>query len=158
MMLEKDVFYVPTLNVTQGEKLTRKSGMPEFMLEKISGSAKTHLEGFQKALKAGVKIACGADVTPVSDFTHLEIGHLVKAGMTEMEALIAATRKSADLCGVVDQLGTVEEGKLADLIVVSANPLEDISTLRNLKLVMKDGKLVETREPEGLVDWDELYS
>lgn len=158
MMLENDVFYVPTLNVTQGEKLTRKSGMPEFMLEKISGSAKTHLEGFQKALKAGVKIACGADVTPVSDFTHLEIGHLVKAGMTEMEALIAATRKSADLCGVVDQLGTVEEGKLADLIVVSANPLEDISTLRNLKLVMKDGKLVETREPEGLVDWDELYS
>jgi hypothetical protein len=41
---------------------------------------------------------------------------------------------------------------------VSANPLENVSNLRNLKLIMKDGKLVETEEPEGLVDWDELYS
>jgi len=77
--------------------------------------------------------------------------------MGEMEALIAATRTSADLCGVVDRLGTVELGKLADLIVVSANPLENISNIRKLKLVLKGGNLVETREPEGLANYWELY-
>ncbi|GAG39601.1 unnamed protein product, partial [marine sediment metagenome] len=89
MMVENGVFYVPTLNVTQGEKQIFEGGMPDFMVEKILGSAKAHLEGFQKALKAGVKIACGADPSPVADFTLSEIEHLVKAGMTEMEALIA---------------------------------------------------------------------
>jgi len=157
MMVENGVFYVPTLNVTQGEKQIFEGGMPDFMVEKILGSAKAHLEGFQKALKAGVKIACGADSSPVADFTLSEIEHLVKAGMGEMEALIAATRTSADLCGVADRMGTVEVGKLADLIVVSANPLEDISNIRKLKLVLKGGKLVETREPEGLTDFWELF-
>jgi len=84
-------------------------------------------------------------------------GHLVKAGMTEMEALVAATRTSADLCGVVDRLGTVEVGKLADFIAVSANPLENISNIRRLKLVFKGGSLVDTSPQEGLADFRELF-
>ncbi len=74
-----------------------------------------------------------------------------------MEALVAATRTSADLCGVADQLGTVEVGKLADLIAVSADPLEDISNIRKLKLVLKEGMLVDTKEPAGLADFWELF-
>ncbi|NIO00145.1 MAG: amidohydrolase family protein, partial [Anaerolineae bacterium] len=66
-------------------------------------------------LKAGVKIACGADSSPVADFTLSEIEHLTRAGMTEMDTLVAATRTSADLCGVMNRMGTVEVGKLADL-------------------------------------------
>jgi imidazolonepropionase-like amidohydrolase len=157
MMVEKDVFYVPTLCQTQDLELMHEREMPEFMIEKVRGSAKLHREGFQKALKAGVKIACGGDSSPVADFTLLEIEHLVKAGMTEMEALIAATRTSADLCGVVDRLGTVEVGKLADLIAVSGDPLEDISNIRRLKLVFKGGSLVDTSPQEGLADFRELF-
>jgi len=157
MMVENDVFYVPTINVTQDKEQILESGMPDFMVEKALGSARLHREGFQKALKAGVKIACGADTSPVADFTLLEIEHLVKTGMTEMETLISATRTSADLCEVVDRLGTVEVGKLADLIAVSADPLENISNIRKLKMVLKDGNLVETREPEGLADFWELF-
>lgn len=156
-MVENGVFYVPTLNVTQDEEQILESGMPDFMVEKALGSAKAHLEGFQKALRAGVKIACGADSSPVADFTLSEIEHLVRAGMAEMEALIAATRTSADLCGVVDRLGTVEVDKLADLIAVSANPLEDISNIRTLKLVLKGGKLVDISPQEGLADFRELF-
>jgi imidazolonepropionase-like amidohydrolase len=77
--------------------------------------------------------------------------------MGEMEALIAATRTSADLCGVADQLGTVEVGKLADLIAVSGDPLENISNIRELELVLKGGKLVDTKEPEGLADFWQLF-
>ncbi|MEE9491703.1 MAG: amidohydrolase family protein, partial [Dehalococcoidia bacterium] len=125
--------------------------------KKARGAAKAHREGFQKALKAGLKIACGSDQNPISEFTLREIEHLVKAGMMEMQALIAATRTSADLCGVVDWLGTVEVGKLADLIVLSANPLKDISNIRKLEMVFKGGNLVETKEPEGLADFSELF-
>ena len=107
--------------------------------------------------KAGLKIASGADQEPSSEMALREIEHLVRAGMTEMEALMAATRTASDLCGWVDQVGTVEVGKLADLIVLSASPLEDISNIRKLKLVLKEGALVDTSPPEGLADFSELF-
>jgi len=156
MMVEKGVFYVPTIQWTQDEALVDKPGLPDFHVNKARAGAKLHLESFQKALKAGVRIASGSD--SAGQFALREIEHLAKAGMGEMEALIAATRTSADLCGVVDRLGTVEAGKLADLIVVSANPLEDISNLRELKLVLKGGNVVEIGVPEGLADlWEPLF-
>jgi imidazolonepropionase-like amidohydrolase len=108
-------------------------------------------------LKTGVKIVCGGEPSPVAEYTHLEIEHLVRAGMTEMEALIATTRTCADLCGVMDKLGTVDVGKVADLIVLSEDPLENISNIRELKLVLKGGTLVDTREPERLVDFWEFF-
>ncbi len=80
--------------------------------------------GFQKALKAGVKIACGGDDSASADSMLQKVEHLVGAGMTEMEALVAATRTGAELCSAADQLGTVEVGKLADPIAVTADPLE----------------------------------
>ena len=109
-------------------------------------------------MDAGIKIACGGDYSPVSFFTLLELEHLVRAGMGEMEALIATTRTTADLCGVGDLLGTVEVGKIADLIVLSANPLEDISNIRKLEMVLKDGRLVDISPQEGLVDLWELFN
>jgi imidazolonepropionase-like amidohydrolase len=167
MMVDNDVFYVPTMVCNEEEALMRESGgLEKFHKGRVliargegvtPGYAQTHVEGFQKALKAGVKIACGGEPSPVGEYALLEIEHLVRAGMTEMEALIAATRNSADLCEVADRLGTVEVGKLADLIVVSASPLENISNIRKLKLVLRGGKLVEISEPEGLADFWELF-
>jgi imidazolonepropionase-like amidohydrolase len=157
LMVEHGVFYVPTLNCTQDTQKILEGGLPDFMVEKALGAAEAHLEGFQKALKAGVKIACGADTSPVTDHTLLEIEHLNKAGLTEMETLVAATRTSADLCGVEDQLGTIEVGKLADLIVLSANPLENISNIRKLKMVLKGGSLVDISPQEGQADYWELF-
>ncbi len=76
----------------------------------------------------------------------------------EMEALIAATRTCADLCGVVDQLGTIEVGKVADLIVLSGDPLESISNIRKLGLVLKGGQLVNIQPQEGLAGlWELLF-
>jgi len=120
-----------------------------------SNLASTHLVSFRKALDAGVRITCGADVSPIGDYALLEIEHMVRAGMNEMQALIAATRTSAELCGASDQLGTVEAGKLADLIVVRKNPLEDISNLRTLLKVIKDGKDILLLDQNSLTDlWD----
>jgi imidazolonepropionase-like amidohydrolase len=74
-----------------------------------------------------------------------------------MQALIAATRNCAEMCGVLDKLGTVEQGKIADLIVVEKNPLENISYLRTLKLVFKDGKSVNLTKDEGQTSFWDLY-
>ena len=74
-----------------------------------------------------------------------------------MQAILAATKNCAEWCGVLDKLGTVEEGKLADLIVVTADPLENISNLRKLKLVFKDGKPVDLTKDESQISFWKLY-
>ena len=116
-----------------------------------------HRESVQKAMEAGVKIACGSDSPPISDFNKREFEYLVKVGMPEMDALIAGTRTSADLCGYADDLGTVETGKLADLVVLGSDPLRDISAVRDVRLVMKDGRLVNTDPGEGMAGYSDLY-
>ncbi len=72
----------------------------------------------------------------------LELGLWVRDGATPWQALVAATRNGAAICGMGDQMGTVEAGKIADLIVVASNPLEDINNVRRLQLVLKDGRVV----------------
>jgi imidazolonepropionase-like amidohydrolase len=95
-----------------------------------------------KALKAGVKMALGSDIRPLKDAALLELGLWVRDGATPWQALLAATRNGAAICGVGDEMGTIERGKIADLIVVGANPLEDINNVRRLQLVLKDGRIV----------------
>lgn len=157
LMVKKDVFYVPTINVTQYKAFMEAAGAAEHHVQKATGAAQAHREGFQKALKAGVKVASGADFSPVAEMGLVEIEQLVQAGMTEMQALIAATRTAADLCGVADRLGTVEKGKLADLIVLEENPLQKIANIRKLKMVLKDGRRVDTQPADGLSDFWGLF-
>ncbi len=87
----------------------------------------------------------------------LEIEQLVLSGLTEMQALIAATKNCAEICGVLDELGTIEREKIADLIVVEDNPLDNISNLRKLKMVFKDGKPVNLHKDKGQASFWELY-
>jgi imidazolonepropionase-like amidohydrolase len=94
------------------------------------------------ALAAGVKIASGSDQGPPREAALLEIELLARCGLGAHGAIVAATRTAAELCQVADRLGTIEPGKLADLIVVAGNPLEDIHNLRRLVLVIKNGQVV----------------
>lgn len=95
---------------------------------------------FTKAYKSGVKIAFGTDA---GVFPHgknwLEFVYMTEAGMPAMAAIQSATMSAADLLGVTDILGSVEPGKLADIIAVDGNPLDDISSMGRVKFVMKDG-------------------
>jgi imidazolonepropionase-like amidohydrolase len=80
------------------------------------------------------------------------MGLWVRDGATPWQTLVAATRHGAEVCGAGAQLGTVEVGKLADLIVVGANPLEDISNARSLQLVLKEGQVIsDKRHASGAV-------
>jgi len=106
-------------------------------------------QALQKAAKAGVKLLIGSDSNPIGEIGILEMEQFVLSGVSEMETLIAATRNGAEMCGVLDMLGTVEEGKLADLVVVDGNPLDNISNIRNVKMVFKDGYSVDLKRPFG---------
>ena len=90
-------------------------------------------------------MALVSDIRPLKDAALLELALWVKDGATPWQALLAATRNAAELCGVGGDLGTVETGKLADLIVVEANPLADITNLRRLLLVLKEGRIVSDK-------------
>jgi len=145
-------WYVPTLAISQlspnlattvHEKAyaARKQLAPDLVV-RADAAAAEHRSSFQKALSAGVKMALGSDISPMKESALLELGLWVKCGATPFQALVAATKNSAEMCGVGPELGTVETGKLADLIVVSDNPLADIENLRKLELVLKEGRIV----------------
>ncbi len=157
MILEKDAFYVPTICCTQDEEFYAQENLPDYQVEKAQAAAQAHREGLLKAYKAGVKIACGSDSTPTAEFTRRELEHLVKAGMSEMDTLIAATRTSADLCETGSDLGTIETGKFADLIVLAENPLLNITHIREVQMIFKGGNLIDPSTPEGQADFFELF-
>jgi imidazolonepropionase-like amidohydrolase len=145
MMAEGGVYYCPTLSVTHDEEYMRRWEWPEYSVRRALEGAAGHRRALQYALKAGVKIVNGADLNPIADTAIPEVEWVVKAGMSPAQALIASTRRPAEMCDVADTLGTVEVGKLADLIVVEGNPLLDISALRNVRLVLKEGQVVVDR-------------
>jgi len=89
------------------------------------------------AYTAGVKIAFGTDVGPGVDLR--EFGLLKKDGMTPMDIILSATRNAADLIGVRDQIGSVQEGRYADLVATSGDPVTDIIELERVQFVMKSG-------------------
>ena len=155
LFLKHDAWYVPTLAIShltpqQATNFWERGWLKQRNLShslccRADAAADVHQAGFLKALKAGVKMALGSDIRPLKDAALLELGLWVRAGATPWQALQAATRSGAAICGVGDELGTVEVGKIADLIVVGANPLDDINNLRDLKLVFKDGCMVSDK-------------
>ena len=94
-------------------------------------------------------MALGSDIRPLKDAALLEMGLWVKDGATTWQTLLAATKHAAQVCNVGDDLGTIETGKLADLIVVGGNPLDDINNVRKLQLVFKEGVVVSDKRPSA---------
>lgn len=103
----------------------------------------------QKLVKAmgsaGVKMLPGTDNSFFGSAVHDELAEFVKAGLTPMQALQTATKNSADYFGKLDSLGTVEKGKLADLVLLDANPLTDIENVRKISAVVINGRLLDRK-------------
>jgi imidazolonepropionase-like amidohydrolase len=100
-------------------------------------------EGLAKLFRAGVTIGVGTDIWQIPTGVHMELEQLVSAGLTPAEALIAGTRSSAQILGAEKDLGTIEVGKRADLVIIDADPLVDIRNTRKIWNVFKDGHLID---------------
>lgn len=118
-----------------------KLGFPQKIIEKERLVGRTQRENFQKAVKAGVKVAYGTDagVYPHGDNAK-QFFYMVKYGLTPVQAIQSATINAADLIGVKDKIGSISAGKLADIIAIDGNPEQDITVIeKKLTFVMKDG-------------------
>jgi len=149
MMKQQGVFMVPTLSALATTAACRLGcGIPESALNKAKSMTKRHQVSFKKAHRSGILIAMGTDAgTPFNYHgdNAQELERMVALGMTPMEAIVASTAVAARLIGIHDQVGTIEKGKLADLLLFEGNPLRRIDLLRDRSRiigVMQAGKFV----------------
>ncbi len=142
---ETGAYLVPTLS--PGAKIPATMEGNPFFTEAIKAKANAagaaSMGNIGNAYKAGVKIAFGTDsaVTP-HGLNGQEFALMIQAGMSEMDAIRSATVATADLLDLSDELGTIEAGKIADLIAVAGNPLEDITELERVTTVIRDGRVI----------------
>jgi imidazolonepropionase-like amidohydrolase len=152
MMVAKGTFLVPTVYVgdyyTEGNKLRAQDKQDEY----AANQRGKFVTAIGRAHQLGVKVAVGIDlggiaVDPVVFVREMSV--LVEAGFTPMEAIQAGTRVGAELLRWDDRLGTVQAGKLADLVAVSGNPLEDMKVLERVEFVMIGGRVVKSPGQAG---------
>jgi len=148
---EKGAVIVPTLSVVKRLlEVGPKAGIPEWGLRKAEEIHEVHVENTRAAYKAGAKLATGTDFAG-GPFKHgenaLELKLFVETlGMSPAEAIISATKNAAEATGLEKDIGTIEKGKIADLIAVEGDPLEDIGVLTDLekiRLVICNGKVIK---------------
>ena len=139
LMKEKGTYLVPTLSVRSG---IAEAKFPPLVREKADMAMKAQDSLVRRALAAGVKIALGTDaaVYPHGD-NALEFVLMAADGMPNAQALRAGTAYAADLLGLASKVGTLESGKIADVVAVPGNPLVDIKLTQSVFFVMKDGTI-----------------
>jgi imidazolonepropionase-like amidohydrolase len=149
MMKQQGVFMVPTLSALATTAACRLGcGIPESALDKAKSMTKRHRVSFKNALRDGIQIAMGTDAGTPFNFhgeNAQELERMVAFGMSPMQAILASTSAAARLIGIQDQVGTIEKGKLADLLLFEGNPLRRIDLLRDRSRiigVMQAGKFV----------------
>jgi imidazolonepropionase-like amidohydrolase len=137
MMNEKGVYWVPTLMAYLQFDDDPKATPERRWL--MAGTTERHRETFQRALKLGVKIAFGSDLDGNHENAGQEFLWMVRYGMPPLQALKSATSVAAELLGWEDRLGSLEPGKLADVVAVAGNPVDDITAMTRVNFVMKNG-------------------
>jgi len=150
LMLARGTWLVPTLIAPVAViEAANTQNVPEWGLRKAREVIDIHRENIAKAYRGGVKIALGTDSAVGPHGTNLrELGLLCNIGMSPMEAIVAGTRRAAECLGWQDRLGTLEPGKLADVVISRCDPLADIGALAdvdNIVTVFKDGCIVKDR-------------
>ena len=136
-MRDRGTYFVPTLSAAWAMKST----YPDALTQGMSWVRQMH--------QGGVRVALGTDAgapgVVIGKAAHMELELLVKSGLSPLEAIIAGTRSAAEVIGRADNLGTIEPGKLADLIVMAGDSLADVYKSREVQLVIKDGTIVLDR-------------
>jgi imidazolonepropionase-like amidohydrolase len=151
MMVKNNVFLESTNLYVKRVKDMGKGELPDWMIEKAIETWEDKKKNFKMYLQKGIKISfgsdCGVPFLKQGD-NAVELSVFVELGMSPMDAIVAATKTASEAIGIEDIVGTIEEGKLADIILVNGDPLQDISILseeEKIKMVIKNGERVITR-------------
>ncbi|MDH3230151.1 MAG: amidohydrolase family protein [Alphaproteobacteria bacterium] len=153
-IVEAEIPVTPTLahRTDHAIEIRREIGTPQFVLDKMKTIQPSCFDTFQVMHKAGIKVAMGTDMgyEPGMGTNAHELEIYVDLGMTPMEAIMTTTRNAAEALGMEEDIGTIEPGKFADILVVDGDPLADIRVLqerRNIHIVMKEGEVFVDRRP-----------
>ncbi|EMR02212.1 amidohydrolase family protein [Cesiribacter andamanensis] len=144
LMIQRGTYLVPTLTAgrTVADSAKVKGYYPDVVTPKALAIGPKIQDTFTQAYKKGVKIVYGTDAGVfVHGYNAKEFALMVQGGMPPMEAIQAATLVPARILGMEDRLGSIEKGKLADIVAVRGNPLQDIGVMEHVSFVMKDGKI-----------------
>jgi imidazolonepropionase-like amidohydrolase len=148
-MRERNTVLVPTLAyfyriANLGEGL----GSPPYAVRKAKEVVEAHMKSFALAMRMGITIGMGTDFEGSALFPHgangVEFDLMVEGGMAERDVIVAATATNAAILGIEQKVGTIETGKLADLIAVPENPLKKISALRQVEFIMQEGRIARS--------------
>ncbi len=157
-MAKEEIFLVPTLKAGYDVIYGDRPGIPDWIMEKSKETQEHAMASIRKAYQMGVPIAMGTDAATPYNFhgeNAMELYYMSEAGISTMDCIVASTKNAARALGWDSKLGTLEAGKLADLIVVAKNPLDDLRSLadrKNIEYVMQGGKFVarQFNEPNGI--------
>lgn len=142
---EKGAWYVPTLlaGATVAENAKKPGFYPRMVVKKAEQVGPVMIDTFRKAHAAGVKVAFGTDtgVSPHGENAR-EFALMVQGGMSPAECIVAATINAATCSGIEKEVGTLEPGKIADLIAVKGDPLKDVTELERVNFVMARGAVI----------------
>ena len=142
MMKQRGTYLVPTLMAVQGlqEQMDRGVYIPPAILAKAKAAIAAIHQTFQRAMAKGVKIGLGTDAAVYPHGRNTEEFHqMVDLGMKPVDALKAGTSADAELLGLADKIGTLEAGKLADVVAVPGDPIQNIRQTEHVFFVMKEG-------------------
>lgn len=145
LMIEHGTYLIPTLTVFKFniDMLKDSKALSKAYQITVANSASRDA-GYRKALTMGVKFGVGTDFfgNPVP-YSLNEFPELVRIGMTPMQAIVTATKVNAEILGKEKDLGTIEQGKYADIIAVEGNPIQDINQIKNTRFVMVGGRVMK---------------
>ena len=143
IMKEREIFWIPTLYVYR--QIAEGKGLPEYAVKKAKNIIEVHRETFMKGLRIGVPLAAGSDAgspgTPHGSLLN-ELEYMNEYGCSPQQTLKAATINAANALGLDDDIGSLEVGKKADILVVKDDPTKDISALRSVAHVFKNGQMI----------------
>jgi imidazolonepropionase-like amidohydrolase len=147
LMKNKGTFLTPTLMATEWI-MSKIENYPPALQAKAKAAAAARSEMFRNAVKMGVKISFGTDAAV---FPHgqnaKEFALMIGLGMAPIDALKAATSNDAELLGIAQKVGTLEKGKLADIVAMPGDPTADITATEHVSFVMKEGKIIRNGPP-----------
>jgi len=152
LMKQRGTYYVPTLMAAQGlsEQISKGVAIPPAILVKANAAIAAIHQTFQKALGMGIKIGLGTDAAVYPHGRNPEEFHqMVDLGMKPIDALKAGTSADAELLGLADKIGTLEPGKLADVVAVPGDPAENIRATEHVFFVMKEGVIYKNDRGAG---------
>jgi imidazolonepropionase-like amidohydrolase len=157
LMIKNNVFFSPTIALLEVYKRSNESpfDMPVWRLRKQQECIEAIPKSFLLAYRSGVKIATGTDYSGAPMREHGDNADepitMVKYGMSPIDAITASTLMGAETIGIEKEIGSLQKGKVADIIAVNGNPLEEITALKNVAFVMKEGETTTLRRFKELI-------